>query len=168
MSEDPAEFCRLLRPRLLGALGLFSGDPGVGEDLTQETLVRVWERWDHVSRLDSPDAWAFRVGFNLATSRFRRLGAERRARARLGASDVVLPDDTFAIAVRDAVAALPPRQRSIVVLRYFADLPVAEVAAVVGCAPGTVKSLTHNALRLLRERLELDELTEEVADARRP
>jgi RNA polymerase sigma factor (sigma-70 family) len=162
---DPAEFCRALRPRLTGALGLHCGDGDVGEELAQETMLRVWERWEHVRGLDEPEAWAFRVGFNLAASRFRRRAAERRARSRNHPVAVATPDMAGAVAVRRAVSSLPERQRAAIVLRYFLDLPVNEVAAVLGCAPGTVKSLTHNAMRLLRDQLELDDVDEEVTNA---
>lgn len=106
----------------------------------------------------NPEGWVFRVAFNLATSRARRRAVESRALAAAaaapppGARDV---DD--ALAVRGAVAALPPRERAAIVLRYFADLPVSDVAAVMGCQPGTVKSLTSHAVahldRALRERV---------------
>jgi RNA polymerase sigma factor (sigma-70 family) len=65
-------------------------------------------------------------------------------------------DVTDALAVRAAVAALPPRQRAAVVLRYFADLSVDQTAAVLGCAPGTVKSLTSQAIASLRDRFEVE------------
>jgi RNA polymerase sigma factor (sigma-70 family) len=106
--------------------------------------------------MDSPEAWAFRVAFNLAASRFRRGAAERRARARLGPPDDHATDHADAVAVRQAVAALPRRQRAALVLRYFADLPVDRTAEVLGCAPGTVKSLTSQAIASLRDRFEVE------------
>lgn len=154
--SDVSAFCRELHPRLVGALALHCGDRDVAQELAQETLARVWERWSTVERLDSPEAWAFRVGFNLAASRFRRRAAERRARARFGPVDDHVADVADAVAVRAAVALLPPRQRAAVVLRYFADLPVDETAAVMGCAPGTVKSLTSQAIATLRDRFEVE------------
>src|SRR5688572_4978036 len=106
--DDVGAFCRVMHPRLVGALALHCGDRDVAEELTQETLARVWERWTTVRAMDSPESWTFRVGFNLAASRFRRGAAERRARARVGPADESIPDAASAIAVRDAVAALPP------------------------------------------------------------
>ena len=73
------------------------------------------------------------------------------------------PDPADAVAIRRAVAALPRRQWTALVLRYYADLPVSEVAALMGCAPGTVKSLTSKALTALR-RVEGMQVVEEVVD----
>jgi RNA polymerase sigma-70 factor (ECF subfamily) len=162
--DDEAEvFCRALFPRLAGALGLQCGDPLVGEELAQEALLRAWERWSSVAAMASPEGWVFRVGFNLAASRFRRLGAERRARARLEACTEAPGASTDdALVVRAAVAELPERQRAAVVLRYFLDLPIAEAAAALGCAEGTVKSLTSQGVAGLRTRLVADV---EVIDA---
>jgi RNA polymerase sigma factor (sigma-70 family) len=95
-----------------------------------------------------PPPGPYRVAINLTNSWLRRRMAERRARARLGARAAgahLDPDPADAVAIRRAVAALPRRQRTALVLRYYADLPVAEVAALMGCAPGTVKSLTSKA-----------------------
>lgn len=94
--------------------------------------------------------------------RFRRLAAERRARARLGATQGGSVDPADAVAVRDAVAALPPRQRAAIVLRYFADLPVRDAAAVMGCAEGTIRALTFKAIAKLRAQGLVDD--EEHAD----
>jgi RNA polymerase sigma-70 factor (ECF subfamily) len=121
-----------------------------------------------VRELDEPlaTAWTYRVAVNLANSWLRRRMAERRAHARLSgraASAHTDPDPADAVAVRRAVGALPRRQRTALVLRYYADLPVAEVAALMGCAPGTVKSLTSKALTALR-RVEGMQVAEEVTD----
>jgi RNA polymerase sigma-70 factor (sigma-E family) len=155
VDDEFVAFCVAIRPRLVGALGLQCGH-AVGEELVQETFVRTWERWPEVRRADNPEAWAFRVGFNLANSWIRRRSAARRAHRYEPREQIDPGDPSSSVAVRSAVAALPPRQRAVIVLRYFADLPVAEVAVIVGCAPGTVKSLTHNALALLRDRIALD------------
>lgn len=159
-SLDVDAFCRELHPRLVGALALRTGSRALAEELAQETFVRVWERWPTVRAATSPDAWAFRVALNLTSSRFRRLGAERRARARLEArpvEDAALdtggPERAM---VREAVAALPPRQRTAVILRYFSELSVAETAVAMGCAEGTVKSLTAKAVDALRTALGAD------------
>jgi RNA polymerase sigma-70 factor (sigma-E family) len=163
---DVTAFCRRVYPRLVGALGLHCGDGRVAEELAQETLTRVWERWPTVRAADSPDAWTFRVAFNLANSRFRRRAAEERAYGRLGIRRDAdeLPNTADAIAVRDAVASLPPRQRAVILLRYFTDFSVEDTATAMGCAPGTVKSLTSRAIDGLRARL--GDVVEGVIDAR--
>jgi RNA polymerase sigma-70 factor (sigma-E family) len=154
--QDPEAFCAEVYPRLAASLALHVGDRHLGEELAQEALLRAVARWRQLERHPSPVAWAYRVGFNLAASRFRRDAAGRRAAARLGPprerSDDG-PDPATRLAVRDAVAALPPRQRAAVVLRYFADLSVDDAAEALGCAPGTVKSLTHHGIAALRESL---------------
>jgi RNA polymerase sigma-70 factor (sigma-E family) len=163
---DLRAFCRRIHPRLVGALGLHCGDGRVAEELAQETLARVWERWSTVRSATSPDAWAFRVAFNLANSRFRRRAAEQRAYQRVGVPRDAVdgPDAADSVAVRDAVVALPPRQRAVIVLRYFADLSVEDTASAMRCAPGTVKSLTSKAIDGLRARLGND--VEGAIDAR--
>jgi RNA polymerase sigma factor (sigma-70 family) len=78
----------------------------------------------------------------------------------------VAPDAADRLAVRAAVASLPPRQRAVLVLRYFDDLSVADAAAALDCAEGTVKSLTHQAIAALRDRLAvtIDLTAEEVSN----
>lgn len=160
--QSVEDFCRTLRPRLLGTLRL-ECDHHVAEELTQETLSRVYERWDTVREMHSPQAWAYSVAFNLARSTFRRVLAERRAvrrhAARPAAASTGL-DHADVLAVRWAVADLPVRQRTAVVLRYYADLSVEEVALVMDCAPGTVTAHTRDAIVGLRRRVrEPDEST---------
>ena len=161
MDDEAREFCRRMRPRLIGALSLLTGDRGVAEELAQEALVRVWSRWRQLDALGEPamSAWTYRVAVNLGNSWLRRRLAERRAIARLAsraAPHHIDADAADKIAVRRAVAALPRRQRTALVLRYFADLPVGEAAEVMGCSPGTVKSLTSLAMTNLRRQLTPD------------
>jgi RNA polymerase sigma-70 factor (ECF subfamily) len=165
---EPDEFFRAVWPRLAVALTSYTGDRAVGEELAQEALVRALERWDHVSTLNAPAMYVYRTGLNLARSRWRRRAVERRARERLAATPVVAPaDPADVLAVRAEILALPPRQRMAIVLRYHADLSVDETAAVMECAPGTVKALTHQAMSRLRQRLgERAETDEVVLDER--
>jgi RNA polymerase sigma-70 factor (sigma-E family) len=158
MDESAADFCRRLHPRLVGAMQLHTGDRGLAEEIAQESLARAWQRWDRVGRADFPDAWVFRVALNLATSRFRRVATERRAMSRIdGRAALPGADDTAdRVAVRAAVATLPPRQRLALVLRFYADLPVEQAAEAMRCAPGTVKSLTAKAIVNLRTNLALE------------
>ncbi|HEX2294655.1 MAG TPA: sigma-70 family RNA polymerase sigma factor [Actinomycetota bacterium] len=152
MADDAlVEFCRTQYPRLVGMLGLYCGDRAVAEELAQETLARVWRKWPKVHHLDRPDAWAQRVAVNLANSHFRRLLAERRARSRSGPVGEERPAPVEdVVTVRRAVAALPRRQRAAVVLHYFLDLPLAEVAERMETSVPAVKALLHRAVRRLR------------------
>jgi RNA polymerase sigma factor (sigma-70 family) len=152
-ADDELErFCQEQWPRLLRAMWLHCGDPDVAEDLSQEALVRVWERWSTVRGMDRPDLWVLRVAFNLATSRWRRGAVEARARRVLGAPSPE-PDMSVALETRLAVLALPPRQRAAVLLRHGLGFPVRDAAVALDCAEGTVKALTHQGLQSLRDRL---------------
>jgi len=147
------DFCAALHPRILGMLTLLVGDADVAQDLTQETLGRVWARWSEVREMSNPHAWAHQVALNLARSRWRRVAAERRARSRMegmAAAPAEGADVADVLAVRTAVSALPRRQRTTLVLRYWSDLSVEETAQLLQCSPGTVKSQTAAAIRRLR------------------
>ena len=150
-NADVSAFCRREWPRLVGSLALFTGDRDLAQELAQETLARVCRDWRKVSTLDAPGAWAHRVALNLARSHYRHRAVARRYRGKLAASDRIdAPDTATAVAVRQAVATLPVRQRTALVLRYFADLSVAETAAAMRCPEGTVKTLTRAAIASLR------------------
>jgi RNA polymerase sigma-70 factor (sigma-E family) len=142
--------CEELHPQLVGTLTLYCGNRAIAEELTQETLVRLWNRWEDVRSLDSPHGWAHRVAMNLANSWFRRRAAEWRANTRSRGVAATVEDPADVLALREAVGALPPRQRAAIVCRYYAGLSVAQTAAVLGCATGTVKSLTSKGIDSLR------------------
>lgn len=154
--EDFDEFCQREHPRLVGAVSLYCGDRDVALETAQEALIRACKRWDDVREMQRPGAWVHRVAMNLANSHFRRWKLERRARARAVDQAPTVdqqPDSAAAVTVRRAVAALPSRQRTAVVLRYFLDWPVADVAEVLGVSQGAVKSLTHRGITTLRQQL---------------
>jgi RNA polymerase sigma-70 factor (ECF subfamily) len=156
-------FCRGLGPRLVGSLVLYCGDRAVAEELAQDALASAFERWDRVAVMASPEAWTYRVAFNLARSGFRRRAAERRAQHALRSDPVHSPADAETVfAVRAAVAALAPRQRAAIVARFYAGLTVAETAQALHCAEGTVKALTHQAIGNLRAAGLVDIDDEEV------
>ena len=107
-----------------------------------------------------PGAWVFRVGCNLAKSYFRRKALERRHGERLkGLSDrqVASTNTEDSLALRQAVVALPKRQRTVLILRYFLDLSVRETADTLGCPEGTVKTLTRKGILTLRESMTDDQ-----------
>jgi RNA polymerase sigma-70 factor (sigma-E family) len=128
------------------------------EDLLQTALERAYRRRSSLLRAGSPEPYVRQVLVNASIDRWRRL--RRRREAPLGAGpDPAVSDQTGQIADRDllarALAALPARQRAVLVLRYWADMPEAEIAAVLGCGPGTVRSHISHGLSRLRQ---LDEL----------
>jgi len=140
---------------------LMTGNAKDAEDLVQETLLRVARRWNQVRSMDHPAAYARRILINLVLH-----DADRRARQRTelrpheGAAE--LADDYAARALREvddqaefrwALTRLPARQRAVLVLRYWSDLPVAEVADILGCTEGTVTSTASRAAARLAEVL---------------
>ncbi len=160
-AEELSDFCGREYPRLVGTLTLYCGDAEVAAELAQEALARACASWTRVSRMDAPGPWVNRVAINLANSYFRRRSAERRARERLESrreAGAESPEPDTTVAVRRAVAALPTRQKTALVLRYFSDLPVAQVADLMGASEGAVRRLTHKAIASLRERHGLDGL----------
>lgn len=156
--DELTAFCADQLPRLVGLLALHTGDRLVAEDLAHDALVAVCEKWPRIQGMEHREAYVSRIAINLAASRWRRHSASRRAAARRGPDPAVHrdPDGADTAAVRAAVAALPQRQRSALVLRFYADLSVAETADALGCAPGTVTSLTSRAVAALRDDLGID------------
>jgi RNA polymerase sigma-70 factor (sigma-E family) len=143
-----ARFATLVR-----AAYLLTGDRHAAEDLVQAALIKVAGRWERLIARGNPDAYVRRVIYTQHVSAWRR----RRAPA---VSDRPVPDraapdfaNALAIshAVRDAQARLGPRQRAVLVLRYFEDLSEAQVAEVLGCSVGTVKSQARDGLARLRQ-----------------
>lgn len=140
---------------------LMTGDVRDAEDLVQETFLRVARRWNQVRAMDHPAAYARRILINLVLR-----DADRRSRQKAelvpesawidaadrSAARVLRKIDDLA-EFRWALAQLPARQRAVLVLRYWADLPVAEVAEILGCTAGTVKSTASRAAARLAETL---------------
>jgi RNA polymerase sigma-70 factor (ECF subfamily) len=126
-------------------------DPLLAEEAAQEAFTRAYMHWRRVSQMDRPDGWVYVVAVRVAAR--RRPGV---AGGEAGSSTEDFAEDVVNQAtLRAATDRLPPRQRIAIVLRYLADLPVDDVAAAMGCAPGTVKSTLHSALARLH--IELDE-----------
>jgi RNA polymerase sigma-70 factor (sigma-E family) len=134
-----------------------TGDRGLAEDLAQTALANAYASWSRVRKADDPDAYLNRILLNSHRSRFRK----RRVTEDLGAS---LPEPTTEdpasaqsdrVTVIAAVAALPPKQREVVVCRFWLDLTEAQTAAALGCSVGNVKSQTSRALAKLRDSAEL-------------
>ncbi|MEA2506611.1 MAG: hypothetical protein QOH48_1229 [Actinomycetota bacterium] len=161
-NEEFSVLCAEVHPRLVGALSLYCGESAVAEELAQEALAIAYRDWSKVRQVNDQAGWAFRVGFNLCNSYFRRRAAERRANARVQTSSTSLvdtePED--AVAVRRSVARLPRRQRAALVLRFLADYSVAETARIMDCPEATVKTLTRRGLAALRLQDDIQEFRE--------
>jgi RNA polymerase sigma-70 factor (ECF subfamily) len=143
------------------ALTLATGSRDLAEEATQDAFTKALRHWRKVRAMDRPDGWVYVVGMNAARDRARKAGREQAA------VESSASDHTAAIAtqltVRDAIATLPPRQREVVVLRFLADLPLADIAEAMKCALGTVKATLHQAMAALR--IELSEEEEVAVDA---
>ena len=139
--------------RLVHTAYLLTGDRHEAEDVVQATLAKVYLAWNRISRLEEPDAYVHRALVNNNLSRFRKrrvaqlLTSVIPDRAREPVHDQV---EERALLV-SALATLPPRQRAVVVLRYWEDLSEHQVADILGCTPGNVKSQASRGLRKLRE-----------------
>ncbi len=141
-------------PRLVSMLTAWNGDRAVAEDLAQDALLQAHRHWATVSNLDSPGAWVRRVALNRSSNEGRRRRRERAAIVRLRTtkpSDAArpTPDDALWAQVR----SLPANQRDATVLRYVDDLPLADIAAILGCTDGTVKTHLQRARRTLSNHL---------------
>jgi RNA polymerase sigma-70 factor (ECF subfamily) len=131
------------------AVALAIGDHNRAEEMTQEAFARAYQRWPSISRMDRPVAWLFVVALNAERKRWRREhDAPELETVAVGADHAGAV--VTAVALRGAIVRLPPRQRAAIVLRYLADLSIAEVAQALGVADGTVKATIHQALRNLR------------------
>lgn len=149
-------------PSLCRTAALITGRPELAEEVVMEAFSRAVQRWDRVAAAELPVAYVRRSVVNLSISRVRRMGAERRAHARVNASTKPAPlwEDDGALdrqVVRAAVQGLPTRQRACVVLRYFDDLSEQDIAAAMGCSPGTVKSQLAKARAHLARSLDVKE-----------
>ena len=153
MDEEISDFVRSRHPVLLRRAVLLVGDRGGAEDLVQDVLARLWLA-SRRGRVDNPDAYVMRSLVNAAVSRWRRL---RPSDAVVAAREVTGADSTLLVDERDrvwrAVAALPPRQRAVVVLRFYEDLPEDEIADLLGISRGTVRSQTAKARENLRRSI---------------
>jgi RNA polymerase sigma-70 factor (sigma-E family) len=129
---------------------LITGSQTVGEEIAQEAFSAVYVRW---SQLDEPAGYLRTAVVNRSRSHLRRLDVARRGTVRLGLPDAG-HEDRYADAdgsLRAALEGLNERQRTAVVLRYWADMSEREIAKALDCRPGTVKSMLSRAMNELRK-----------------
>jgi RNA polymerase sigma-70 factor (ECF subfamily) len=133
------------------------GDAGEADDATQEAFTSAWRHRRGLRDLGRFDAWFGRILVNECRHRLRRR-ARDRVRVLPDAAEQAVPDSSGNVSARDAIsraiARLDADHRIVVVLRYWADLSVDEIAARLDVPSGTVKSRLHYALRSMRPRLE--------------
>ena len=148
--EAATTFDELFRGRyepMVRVAFLMVGARAEAEDVVQDSFARVELRWN---RLENPAGYLHRCVVNRSHDILRRRRLEQRfGRLRRDETSELQADE-----LGDALAALPPKRRAAVVLRYYAGLPEREIAEVLGVRPGTVKSMLHRALAQLREEIE--------------
>ena len=140
-------FVRARQAALLRYGTVLTGDRHRAADLVQDALERTGLAWSRVQRQGDPEGYVRRVMANRNISQWRRLRRERLVDVPPEQSyEDRTPDDVM----WDVLAQLPRRQRTVLVLRYYEDLSEAEIARVLGVAPGTVKSQASKGIAALR------------------
>jgi RNA polymerase sigma-70 factor (ECF subfamily) len=150
--------------RVLGLALALCGNRWAAEDLAQEAFLAAHRSWERVSSYPRPDLWVRRVVANLSVSAFRRRMAEAKALGRVALgrtppAELSADDAEFWQTVR----SLPRRQAQVVALHYLEDLPVADIAEILGIAAGTVKKHLFDGRRALADRLGVDDAGEEAS-----
>jgi RNA polymerase sigma factor (sigma-70 family) len=136
--------------RVFGAAFLLCGNRQAAEDATQEAFARCLERWSRLRQQPWVGGWVMTTALNQVRRSLRR-------RSFSSVVDGDMPEEPLSAMSLDlgmGIRALPPRQQQAILLYYGADLPVAQVAAVMGCREGTVKALLSNGRGALREYLQ--------------
>ena len=149
-AEEFTEFAAVASPRLRRAAFLLCGDWHMAENLAQTALAKVFVSWRRIARQDAAHAYATRTLVNTYLADKRRKRPAEVLTGKLPERPDEPPPPEARIVVLGALATLPAKARAIVVLRYWADLSVEQVADMLGCSPGNVKSQSARALDKLR------------------
>jgi RNA polymerase sigma factor (sigma-70 family) len=147
-----AAFFSANRNGLVRALSMTLGDSNLAAEAIDEAMTRAVQRWSKVSTYSKPQAWVYRVAYNWATSRFRRIKRDREYAPRIAQPESSV-DPEFDPSIEEALATLSDDHRSVLVLRYFYDWDVQATADALEISPGTVKSRTSRALDMMAVRL---------------
>ncbi|HEX6122970.1 MAG TPA: RNA polymerase sigma factor [Ktedonobacterales bacterium] len=152
-------FFRAHEPRISGYLWRVTGDAHLAADLSQETFLRAWRHFAAIQGYERPEAWLFRVATNLALQALRRRGGLVGGAASLGEWDLPGASDpgrqlAERDAVREALLALPPKQRALLALREVYGLSGAEVAATMGLSREAAKVALWRARAAFRAAYE--------------
>ncbi|WP_027344697.1 SigE family RNA polymerase sigma factor [Hamadaea tsunoensis] len=159
-----AEFAAARTPALIRVAYLLTGDQHSAEDLVQSALAKTYARWSRLRHAD-PEGYVRTAMHREQISWWRRLATMRRSMPAVVSDGVVSDhsaDTDLRLALRDALRRLPPAQRSVIVLRYFEDLTESQVAEILGCSVGTVRSRNNRAVTRLRELLPAAEFSLET------
>ena len=153
-TEGFAHFVAVRERALQRTAWLLTGDWALAEDLVQTALARSWPRWERIQRRDDPEIYVRKVMVNTwVTWRRRRWRGEQAAAdvPETPAAGDMAAEVALRMAVQGALGTLTHRQRAVLVLRIFDDLSEAQVAHLLGCPLGTVKSAMSRALAKLRD-----------------
>ena len=148
-----AEFVHATWAGLYRTAYLLVGDHGLAEDLVQTALARTYASWPRIADPGAAPGYARTTLVNTAMSWFRKRSWRSEVSTDRLPDAVTESDPSLRPTVVDALSRLAPRQRAVVVLRYYEDASVAETAHALGCSEGTVKSQTSDALARLRTLL---------------
>lgn len=133
---------------------LMTGNHADAEDVVQTALVKVYAAWSKVTAADAPEAYVRRILTNTFLSSRRPLRVTReRLVDQLPETSVPPAGSEDRLSIWPHVASLPPKQRAVVVLRYYEDLSEQQIADALGCSTGTVKSNASLALKSLKARM---------------
>jgi RNA polymerase sigma-70 factor (sigma-E family) len=163
-TEEFTEFAVGAAPRLRRTAFLLCGDWHGAEDLAQATLTKMFVSWRRIRRQDAVYAYASRTLVNTYLADRRRLRSRELLSAWLPEPAVPAATPELRLVVLDALATLPPRARVVVVMRYWADMSVDQVADLLGCSAGNVKSQSARGLDKLRAVLGEADLAERGSD----
>lgn len=154
MSErDYTEYVTAQLPWLRRVAYLLTQDWHRADDVVQTAITQLYRHWHRVERMDNPDGYARTVLVRSYLGERRRWGSRVRLTADPPDTSTPVEDHAGRMAVRTALSAVPPRQQATLVLRFYCDLSVEQVAEALGCSPGTVKSQTARGLEALRRAL---------------
>jgi RNA polymerase sigma-70 factor (sigma-E family) len=154
--EDFIEYARASGAQLRRTAYLLCRDWELAADLTQVTLARMFVHWKRISRRDNPHAYARQVLTRAFLDHHRLKRSREVVTSEFADTPEVARDTDLRLTLVDALARIPPRDRAILVLRYFEDLSVESVAESLGLPEGTVKSQSSRSLAQLRRLLEPD------------
>jgi RNA polymerase sigma-70 factor (sigma-E family) len=152
-AESDEEFREFMRGRWAATVRLaygLTGDTGHAEDVAQDAFARAYASWGRVRRAGDPQAYVRRIVINEYRRRFRKQRVAEELPGVLPDAGTMPPGPEERSALLDALRSLGPRQRAVIVLRYWMDLSEAETAAALNCSRGTVKSQASRGLAALK------------------
>jgi len=150
--SDFEEFFQAEYRGLMKGLCLLTGDRSEAEELAQETMARVYERWDRVRGMDSPGGYVYRIALNLNRQRIRHLAVRTQRLLGFRKPDLWQPPDSSP-EISDAIGRLSLGQRQAFLLVEWVGMSAEEAGRILGIAPGSVRARIHRARTILRDQL---------------